>query len=336
VNVAPFDVAQGDPSGSRGSAGANLVAAAVLAVTVLAQSDAVIRITAGRADIRSDASPAAPILRQVTEGTYLILIKEDGDWFQIQVPTGGLRAIGYVRMTDARKVTGAEAAAATEAVRHPPAKPPGDTIAIGAELPGKTIWLKAQATRPVPVAGIAPTIAAAASSEALKQILGVATEVSDIPAVVMPPGVNDVVWIWVARANASAPVLASRRPSFYVSYGEVPGLNSNEWAPYVVRLEKVSEGWRVLSVLAGPALARNYSQRLWALRKELVQNEMAASLTGLTHGMVRLTLSAPLEPGAYAVVIRPAFPQRWYSGREVFSEDGPGVAFGAAWVFGIK
>jgi len=317
-------------------AGVSLVAAVVLAVTVLAQADAVIRITAGRADVRSDPSPAAPIIRQVTEGTYLILIKEEGEWFQVQVPTRGFRAVGYVRTTAARKVTGAEAARGAEEVRHPPAKPPGHTIAIGAELPGKTVWLKAQATHPVPVAGIAPTIAAAASSDALKQILGIATDVSDIPAVVMPPGVNDVVWIWVAKANASAPVLASWYPTFFVSYGEVPGLNSNEWAPYVVRLEKVSEGWRVLSVLAGPALARNYSQPLWALRKELVQHQMAASLTGLTHGIVRLTLHVPLEPGAYAVVIRPAFPQRWYSGREVLSEDGPGVAFGAAWTFSIQ
>lgn len=316
--------------------GAGLVAAAALAVTGLVQTDAVIKITAGRADVRSDPSPGAPILRQVTEGTYLILIKEDGEWFQVQVSTTGLRAVGYVLRTAARKVTGAEAAKGAEAVRHPPAKAPGDTIAIGAELPGKTIWLKAQATRPVPVADIAPTMAAAASSEALQQILGSATDVSSIPAQVMPPGVNDVVWIWVARANASAPVLASRYPTFFVSYGEVPGLNSNEWAPYVVRLETVSEGWRVLSVLAGPALARNYSQPLWALRKELVQHQMAASLTGLTHGIVRLTLHVPLEPGAYAVVIRPAFPQRWYSGRQVLSDEGPGVAFGAAWVFGVK
>ena len=314
------------------AAAAALVTAAALVATVLAQADAdVIRITVGRADIRSDPSEAAPIIRQVNEGSYLIVIKEDAGWLTVQLPASrGLRAVGYLPKASAVRVKPAEAAAALEAMRRPPSKPPpGDTIAIGAELTGKTVWLKAQATRAVWIPDAATTIAAAASSEALVAALAA----GDGPNPVIP-GVNDVTWVWVSAAT-SAPILASRRPSFYVFYGEVPGLDSREWAPYVVRLASAGE-WRVITALAGPALAANHSQPHWEIRRTIVQNEMKSSITGLTDGMMRLTLSAPLAPGEYALVIRPAFWRRSYAGRQILSDVGPGVAFGAAWVFAVK
>jgi hypothetical protein len=319
------------------AAGAALVAAAALVATVLAQSDVdVIKITLGRADIRSEPSQTAPLLRQVTEGTYLIVIKEDAGWFQVQLPASrGLRALGYLQKTSAVRVKPAEAAAALEAMRRPPSKPPGDSIVIGAEVAPKTIWLKAQATQRFPVAEPVTTVAAAASSASVTRVLGAAAEGVDPGTVALPPGVNDATWIWVTRASAAAPVLASRRPSFYVFYGEVPGLDSREWAPYVVRLSPAGE-WLVITALAGPALAMNYWHAHWEIRRTILQNEMASTITGLADGMVRLTLTAPLAPGEYALVIRPAFWRRSYAGRQILSDEGPGVAFGAAWVFSVK
>ena len=316
--------------------GALLVAAA-LAATVFAQADVnVIRITLGRAEIRSEPSLSAPILRQVTEGTYLILIKEDAGWFQVQLPaSGGFRPLGFVLKTTAVKVKPAEAATALEAIRNPPAKPPGDTIVVGAEVTPRTIWLKAQATQRFPIAEPVTTVAAAASSKSVTTVLAGADTGMNLGDVRLPPGVNDATWIWVTRAGPAASVLPSRRPSFYVSYGEVPGLDSREWAPYVVRLAPAGE-WRVVTVLAGPALAMNYSVAHWEIRRTIVQTEMAGSITGLTDGMVRLTITAPLAPGEYALVIRPAFWRRSYAGRDILGDRGPGVAFGAAWLFSVK
>ncbi len=312
-------------------AGAALMAAAALTATLLAQTDTdIVKITLGRADIRSEPSLKAPIIRQVTEGAYLILIKEDTGWFQVQIPaTRGFRALGYVQKSSAVRVKPAEAAAALEAMSRPPApKPPGDTIAIGAEVGPKTIWLKAQATRAVWIPDAATTVAGAASSAAL----GAALAAGDGPNAAVP-GVNDVTWVWVTRAAAVA--LPARHPSFYVTYGEVPGLDSREWAPYVVRLAAAGE-WRVITVLPGPSLAMNYSQVHWEIRRTIVQDEMASAITGLADGMVRVTLKAPLAPGEYAVVIRPAFSRRAYAGSRILSDDGPGVAFGAGWAFQIR
>ncbi len=316
----------------------SVLARAALALTAavggaaLAQTDAVIRITAGRAEIRAEPSATAPVYHDVTEGAYLLLVREEAGWFQVQLPPNprapGLRALGYVSTRFATRVTGAEAAKGADLARRLPARSVGGSIAVGAELPGKTIWLKAQSTRAIPIAGPGSTVEAIASNDALINALGASA--------VLAPAASEVTWVWVTGANAAAPALASRQPSFYVSYGEVPGLNSNEWAPYVVRLAPAGSSWRVVSALAGPASAQFRAEADWFVRKGLVQDERRGAIKGLAHGMVRLTLAAALEPGEYAIVIRPAYPQRRYGGREILGDDGPGVAFGAAWVFVVK
>jgi hypothetical protein len=314
------------------AAGAVIVAAA-LAATALAQTPSVIRITAGRADILSDSAEKSMTLGHAAEGAYLIVIQELRDWYRVEVSAGGLRAVGYVSKKVAVKVSPAEAARAIDAMRRPPRKPPGDTIVVGVELAGKTIWLKAQRAKAVPIADPFYTVESAASSEALIQTLetmGAGSVVST------PPGVTEVTWIWVTEAAKAAPVLATRQPSFYVTYGEVAGLNPNEWSPYVVRLAAAGPSWRVVSALVGPSNAAQQSQEDWEIRRTIAQNEMRASVAGLAHGIVRVTPAAALTPGEYAVVIRPAFARRAYAGRDVLGDDRLGAAFGAAWVFAVK
>jgi hypothetical protein len=311
-----------------------LVAAVLLAGAVAAQSNAAIRITAGRAEIRSTPSATAAVFQHVPEGTYLLLIKEEGGWFQVELPPNfkmpGVRAIGYVEARFATRVSGAEAARALETARRPKPKPPGDTIAVAAEVSGTSVWLKAQPTRAVWLAGTFPTLAEAVSTPALLDALRSGSADGN-----PPPGTHDVTWVWVTAALASPPVVPARRPSFFVSYGEVTGLDSNEWAPAVVRLSAAAD-WRVVSALPGHGLARTLSARTWEVRRGLMQLDAAGSVIGLAQGIVRVTLNAPLAPGEYALVIRPAFLQRRYAGRDILGDHGPGVAFGAAWVFQIK
>ena len=316
--------------------GAALAAAAVL----VAQAPAIVRVTTDRANIRSSAAATAPVLVQVPAGTYLNVVTEEGAWFQVQLPPNprmpGIRMVGYVSKTVATVVTGVEAVKGAEAASRPIVKPRGDTITVGADHGGKTTWLKAAAVEGVPVVEAATSADAIAASGALQAALGGfgarPFAGRDVPA---PAGADQVTWVWVTAASA-APVLTSRRPSFFVSYGEVGGLNSNEWVPAVVRLLPIGDSWRFVSALAGPANARLRGDADWAVRRGLVQRESRASLTALTQGIVRMTPDAPLEPGEYAVVIRPFFAERRYEGRSLLGDEGPGVALGAAWVFVVR
>ncbi len=313
------------------------LAVVAMATAVWAQAPGAIRVTAARANIRATPAADAPVIEQVTEGSYLELIKEEGAWFQVRVPPNprfpGIRAVGYVSKTVARLVTPAEAAAAADAARRPIVTPPGGTVAIAADHSGKTAWLKAAATRAVAITDTGATPTSAPASPALLVALGEAGADSsgrrDALAV--------VTWVWTVAADAPAPVLTSRRPSFFVSYGDVPGLDPNEWTPGVVRLQPV-EGtpWRVVSAASGPADARTRGEADWAVLRDLSERSARVSLSGSGPGIMRMTLNAALEPGEYAVVIRPVYAARRYTGRRVFGNEGEGVAFGAAWVFGVR
>ncbi len=314
------------------------LAVIVAAASVWAQAPTAIRVTAARANIRATPAADAPVIEQVTEGAYLELLKEEGAWFQVRVPPNprfpGIRAVGYVSKTVARLVSPAEAAAAAaDAARRPIVTPPGGTVAIAADHSGKTAWLKAAATRAVAVTDTGVTPTSAPASPALLVALGEAGADSsgrrDALAV--------VTWVWTVAADAPAPVLTSRRPSFFVSYGGVPGLDPNEWTPGVVRLQPVEgTAWRIVSAASGPADARTRGEADWAVLRDLSERSARISLSGTGPGIMRMTLNAPLEPGEYAVVLRPVYAARQYTGRRLLGNEGEGVAFGAVWVFGVR
>jgi hypothetical protein len=313
------------------------VLAVMAAATVAwAQTAAMIRVTAARANVRAAAAVDAPVIEQATEGTLLELVGEEGAWFQVRVPPNpqlpGVRAIGYISKTVARLATAAEMAAAAEAVRQPVAKPPGGSIGIAADHAGVTTWLKATGTRAVPVVDPAMTPRSMAASPALIAALGPAgTGASE------KTGAPDVIWAWVTPADALAPVLTGRHPSFFVSYRDIPGLDPNEWTPGVVRLQPI-EGttWRLVSAASGPADARTRADAHWTVLNDLAEQSSRVSLSGSGPGVLRMTLTAALEPGEYAVVIRPAFAVRRYTGRRLLGNEGEGVAFGAAWIFAVR
>jgi hypothetical protein len=324
---------------------------ALAAAAFVAQSpEATIRITASTANIRSSPAADAPVLQKVSKGTYLLLLSglsglnEEGEWFRVQIPPNpnlpGMRAIGYVSKSVAAVVTGAEAAQAAEKARNPPVAPApspgpaaGDSIAVGAEQAGKTIWLKRLPTRAVSIPGAGATAGAIASN---LDLLSALSPDGGPPTARSGGAAAEVTWVWVVAVPAPAIAVTTRRPSFYVTYGEVPGLNPDEWAPVLVRLAPVGSGWRFVSALAGPPSAGSRTEADWAVKRDLMHFEMKGSIAGVTRGTVRLTPAAPLEPGDYAVVIRPVFVQRSYSGLELLGGDGVGVAFRSAWPFSIK
>jgi hypothetical protein len=249
-----------------------------------------------------------------------------------------MRAIGYVAKSVAAVVTGAEAAAAAEGAEPPPAPAPGppagDSITVGVEQSGKTIWLKRLPTRAVSVPGTGGATAGAIASN--PDLLNALSPDGGPPTARSGGAAAEVTWVWVVSAPASAMTVAAKRPSFYVTYGDVPGLNPDEWAPVLVRLAPVGSGWRFVSALVGPPGAASRTDADWAVKRGLVHLEMRGSIAGVMRGTVRLTLAAPLDPGDYAVVIRPVFVQRSYSGAELLGGDGAGVAFRSAWAFAVK
>jgi hypothetical protein len=85
----------------------------------------------------------------------------------------------------------------------------------------------------------------------------------------------------------------------------------------------------------GRADARSRDATDWMIARDLVQDVVPSVIEGSGPGIVTLRPRAPLTPGDYAIVLRPAI-ARGYSGREILGEQGAGGTFNSAWVFRIK
>ncbi len=74
----------------------------------------------------------------------------------------------------------------------------------------------------------------------------------------------------------------------------------------------------------------------WPVRRDMIESSMPVNIVGSGPGLMQMTLKAPLAPGEYAVVLRPAF-DRLYRGRYLVGGfAGEGLAFGAVWRFRIQ
>jgi hypothetical protein len=125
------------------------------------------------------------------------------------------------------------------------------------------------------------------------------------------------------------------RPSFFAAYTELADINLNEVVPALVRLVPGSQGWKILGMSPGRAGADSRDVAEWVIARDLQQDAVAVTLTGSGPGLVDLRPRLALEPGEYAIVLRPAVAKP-YSGREILGEYGVGRLFGAAWLFKVK
>jgi hypothetical protein len=281
--------------------------------------------------VRSAPRADGPVLEEVPANTYFDLVRDEGDWYRVRLPgdprLGGVRVEAYVAKAVAALATAEEAAAAAADALRPP--PPGEGVSVGLDLlGGRTIWVPAVATRPVAVAGGFRSTAEAASNATL--------EAAVLGTVPPPPATPDeVTWVWVTGTEDDPPSIAQQRPNFFVSYGNVRGLNPGNFAPEVVRLLPVGSVAYLVSMATGRADARTSAQVDWRISRVLTQDELRISLEGSGPGLMMVRVRSTLPPGRYAVVLRPST-ARNYSGAQILSWEGPGLAFSAAWPFVVQ
>ncbi len=115
----------------------------------------------------------------------------------------------------------------------------------------------------------------------------------------------------------SASVLSTNSPSFEIDYANTPGLDPDLYAPEILKLGATKDNRRLVAVsstsdpnaLAAlmmpanmPAMVPSGSQALPAISEDRVA---AASVVMLARGRAQITLTQPLQPGEYGIVLRP-------------------------------
>jgi len=294
-----------------------------------------VRVTASKANIRSEASETSKVLAQVSQGLELELLSVEGDWFHVRVPVSGLRVDAYI----SKKVARISKPSGT------PAPPPASAAASGGSssaLPQPRASADRNGMSVVMTVGDASTPLLPRALRVI-QIGDKADSLSKIaplvPATGAGPGpagnASPVTFVWVADEKAAQRVVADRRPSFLAIFKDVPGLNPEDLAPVLVRLTPAASGVRLIAALRGRADQASRTDPDWDVVHDLKQDIVRTDLQRLDRGNMRLTPTADLPPGEYAIVLRLAS-KRKVAGSAVLGTEGEGRVFSIAWDFAVK
>jgi hypothetical protein len=294
-----------------------------------------VRVTAARANIRSEASETSKVLAEVSQGMELELLAVEGDWFHVRVPVSGLRVEAYI----SKKVARISKPSTT------PAPPPASVAASGGSPPAPPPPSTSADRNGMSVVMTAGDVSTPLLPRALRviQIADKADSLSKIASLVPATGegtgragdASPVTFVWVADEAAARRVVADRRPSFFAIFKDVPGLNPEDLAPVLVRLTPAASGVRLVAALRGRADQASRTDPDWDVVRDLKQDIVRTDLQKLDRGTMRLAPTADLAPGEYAIVLRLAS-KRKVAGSAVLGTEGEGRVFAIAWDFAVR
>lgn len=121
------------------------------------------------------------------------------------------------------------------------------------------------------------------------------------------PANKDRTAIW-ALAGTAAPRALGRRPSFEVEFGQIPGVDPDEYRPALVRLVPTKDNYRLVA-----AAKTDGAKSGSAPDGPIVEEPIVTELKQVGRGRFRAAAKTELPAGEYALVLRPV--ERDDSGR---------------------
>ena len=145
----------------------------------------------------------------------------------------------------------------------------------------------------------------------------------------------DVTYVWGVPAPASANILQTVSPSFSLDFSRVIGVQADDYEPAIVKLTPAQNLCRVVGATQGKADARSSVAADWQVYSHFLEERVPAHAEKLMIGKYKLSAASELQPGEYAVVLRPASTSKKFSGGDVARAQGDGLMFDAIWTFQI-
>jgi CHAT domain-containing protein len=142
-----------------------------------------------------------------------------------------------------------------------------------------------------------------------------------------------VTYLWAVPGRTSSIGLASSMPQFEVAYGEIPGVDPDEYEPFVVRLVQTRENWRLVG--AKKADPDAYKSNKWDTYTDFLEERVPIRSEKLGRGRFLITLERALEGGEYGVVLRPILRSKIFSGEDIANRKNSGVLFDTVWSFSV-
>ena len=116
-------------------------------------------------------------------------------------------------------------------------------------------------------------------------------------------GPPKVTYVWALPGHQSATTVASNKPRFEMSFGNLLGIDPDAYEPQLIKLVNSKDNWRLVG-----ATKTTMGQLGTEAYEKVTEARIAVRAEKLARGEVRIEPKQPLEPGEYAVVLRAIHP----------------------------
>lgn len=145
-----------------------------------------------------------------------------------------------------------------------------------------------------------------------------------------------VTYVWGVPAPASANVLQTVSPNFAVDFSRAIGVTADDYEPVMVRLTPAQNTCRIVGATQGKADERSSPAADWQMYTHFLEERVQTHAEKLAAGKYNVSPASQLQPGEYAVVLRPISREKRFSGGDVARAQGDGLMFDAVWTFQVS
>jgi hypothetical protein len=145
-----------------------------------------------------------------------------------------------------------------------------------------------------------------------------------------------VTYVWGVPGPASTNVLQTVSPSFALDFSRAIAIKADEYEPAIVKLTPAQNTCRIVGATQGKADARSSPAADWQMYSHFLEERIPTRAEKLSTGKYKVSPASELQPGEYAVVLRPISKDKKFSGGDVARAQGDGLMFDAIWTFQIS
>ena len=122
----------------------------------------------------------------------------------------------------------------------------------------------------------------------------------------MRPGTPSMTYVWGLPGRKSARELTITDPVFELNYGDIPGVDPDAFEPTIVRLVQTPDNYRLVGATRTKMNTKNMiSGAAPENGKWISEDRWPTHVYKEGRGFYVLRVEQPLEPGEYAIVLRP-------------------------------
>jgi len=142
-----------------------------------------------------------------------------------------------------------------------------------------------------------------------------------------------ITYLWAVPGRSSSLGLSAGIPQFEVVYGDIPGVDPDDYEPFVVRLVQTRENWRLVGAKKDDPEA--YKRKEWSAYSEFIEERIPTRSNRVGRGHYMVSIERALVGSEYGVVLRPTSGTKVFAGEDIANRKNAGVLFDTVWSFSI-